>query len=183
VTFGFCFLDFFFIPIVFYIIAAICGASVEGMRDYGWIFDIGKSEPWWKFYTYYGSSEGFDSKESGYTDDVEDLKNTDWLAIWATMPTQLALYALSLHFRFWVWTDYVLHHRLFFNVLHPPLNVPALGKSLLKSLMGGSNRDFSYQSRSGSGSQQGACRTWILEPPRWHRGDGVSANSRLGDHR
>ena len=36
-----------------------------------------------------------------------DFHNTSITALWATMPTQLAL--------------------LFFNVLHPPLNVPALG--------------------------------------------------------
>jgi len=36
-----------------------------------------------------------------------DFRHTSWPAVWATMPTQVAL--------------------LFFNVLHPPLNVPALG--------------------------------------------------------
>ncbi|OJT12151.1 hypothetical protein TRAPUB_11300 [Trametes pubescens] len=39
-----------------------------------------------------------------------DFKAMDWSAFWATMPTQFAL--------------------LFFNILHPPLNVPALAVSL-----------------------------------------------------
>ncbi|CDO73882.1 hypothetical protein BN946_scf185016.g39 [Trametes cinnabarina] len=39
-----------------------------------------------------------------------DFGATDWAAFWATMPTQFAL--------------------LFFNILHPPLNVPALAVSL-----------------------------------------------------
>ncbi|KAI0660283.1 sulfate transporter family-domain-containing protein [Cubamyces menziesii] len=39
-----------------------------------------------------------------------DFGATDWSAFWATMPTQFAL--------------------LFFNILHPPLNVPALAVSL-----------------------------------------------------
>ncbi|KAI0643264.1 sulfate transporter family-domain-containing protein [Trametes meyenii] len=39
-----------------------------------------------------------------------DFKATNWSAFWATMPTQFAL--------------------LFFNILHPPLNVPALAVSL-----------------------------------------------------
>ncbi|KAF8530074.1 sulfate transporter family-domain-containing protein [Hysterangium stoloniferum] len=39
-----------------------------------------------------------------------DFRRTNWSLIWTTMPTQLAL--------------------LFFNVLHPPLNVPALAVSL-----------------------------------------------------
>ncbi|KAH9847094.1 sulfate transporter family-domain-containing protein [Lenzites betulinus] len=39
-----------------------------------------------------------------------DFKAMDWGAFWATMPTQFAL--------------------LFFNILHPPLNVPALAVSL-----------------------------------------------------
>ncbi|KAI0350290.1 hypothetical protein OH77DRAFT_1413261 [Trametes cingulata] len=39
-----------------------------------------------------------------------DFGATDWSAFWATMPTQFAL--------------------LFFNILHPPLNVPALSVSL-----------------------------------------------------
>ncbi|CCL98492.1 uncharacterized protein FIBRA_00490 [Fibroporia radiculosa] len=39
-----------------------------------------------------------------------DFKATQWSAIWSTLPTQFAL--------------------LFFNILHPPLNVPALAVSL-----------------------------------------------------
>ncbi|KAI0795819.1 sulfate transporter family-domain-containing protein [Abortiporus biennis] len=39
-----------------------------------------------------------------------DFKRTNWGALWATLPTQFAL--------------------LFFNILHPPLNVPALAVSL-----------------------------------------------------
>lgn len=37
-----------------------------------------------------------------------DLRNVHFSALWNTLPTQFAL--------------------LFFNILHPPLNVPALGR-------------------------------------------------------
>ncbi|KAF8337345.1 uncharacterized protein EI90DRAFT_2910517 [Cantharellus anzutake] len=86
---------FVVLPIVFYIIVAIGGWDVNRLRESGWIFNTGGSdEPWYRFYSYF------------------DFHETSWKAIWATMPTQLAL--------------------LFFNILHPPLNVPALGVSLGK---------------------------------------------------
>jgi len=80
------------------------------LRKDGWVFDLGsggggsKEENWWRFYEYL------------------NLGMVQWSAIWATMPTQLAL--------------------LFFNILHPPLNVPALGSFpsfLLPSLAMGAN--------------------------------------------
>ncbi|CAE6475487.1 unnamed protein product [Rhizoctonia solani] len=84
---------FIAIGVVFYIVVAIAGVDLQTLRNGGWVFDVGGStEPWWHFYTYF------------------DFKQTSWSAIWAGMPTQLAL--------------------LFFNILHPPLNVPALAVSL-----------------------------------------------------
>ncbi|CAE6445014.1 unnamed protein product [Rhizoctonia solani] len=81
------------IGVIFYIVVAIIGIDLQSLRGGGWVFDVGGStEPWWHFYTYF------------------DFRQTSWSAIWAGMPTQLAL--------------------LFFNILHPPLNVPALAVSL-----------------------------------------------------
>ncbi|KAF8597296.1 hypothetical protein BDV93DRAFT_596956 [Ceratobasidium sp. AG-I] len=86
-------LYFIAIGVVFYIVVAIAGLDLHSLRHAGWVFDVGESsEPWYHFYTYF------------------DLRKTSWSAIWAGMPTQLAL--------------------LFFNTLHPPLNVPALAVSL-----------------------------------------------------
>ncbi|KAJ1304059.1 hypothetical protein OPQ81_008466 [Rhizoctonia solani] len=84
---------FIAIGVVFYIVVAIVGIDLQTLRNGGWVFDVGGStEPWWHFYTLF------------------DFHETSWSAIWAGMPTQLAL--------------------LFFNILHPPLNVPALAVSL-----------------------------------------------------
>ncbi|KAF9505966.1 hypothetical protein BS47DRAFT_1378186 [Hydnum rufescens UP504] len=86
---------FLVIPIIFYGVVLVAGLNLDSLRASGWLFDVGTSrEPWYKFYSYF------------------DFHNTSISALWATMPTQLAL--------------------LFFNVLHPPLNVPALGVSLNK---------------------------------------------------
>ncbi|CUA78230.1 putative protein C24H6,11c [Schizosaccharomyces pombe 972h-] [Rhizoctonia solani] len=84
---------FIAIGVMFYIVVAMSGVDLQTLRSGGWVFDVGGStEPWWHFYTYF------------------DFRQTSWSAIWAGMPTQLAL--------------------LFFNILHPPLNVPALAVSL-----------------------------------------------------
>ncbi|KAF8756645.1 Sulfate anion transporter [Rhizoctonia solani] len=86
-------LYFIGIGVIFYIVVAAVGVDIQSLRSGGWVFDVGGStEPWWHFYTYF------------------DFRQTSWSAIWAGMPTQLAL--------------------LFFNILHPPLNVPALAVSL-----------------------------------------------------
>lgn len=60
----------------------------------GWVFDIQEAAhaPFYRFYTYF------------------DFGQTSWKAIWASMPTQMAL--------------------VFFGILHVPLNVPALGVSV-----------------------------------------------------
>lgn len=86
---------FLAIPVVFYIVAvAILRCPLDDLRSAGWIFDIGPaaSAPFWRFYTYL------------------DFSQTSGKALWAAMPTQLAL--------------------VFFGILHVPLNVPALGISL-----------------------------------------------------
>ena len=87
---------FLIIPPIFYIIAvAILRIPMDTLRDQGWVFDIGKSAgeaPFYRFYTYF------------------DFRHTSLEALWATMPTQLAL--------------------VFFGILHVPLNVPALGVSI-----------------------------------------------------
>ncbi|MCO5599926.1 hypothetical protein L7F22_054033 [Adiantum nelumboides] len=86
---------FLVIPILFYIIASgILRVPLEELRKEDWIFDVGKAAeaPFWRFYTYF------------------DFRKTSWEALWATMPTQLAL--------------------TFFSILHVPLNVPALAVSV-----------------------------------------------------
>ncbi|KAK7681788.1 hypothetical protein QCA50_015135 [Cerrena zonata] len=86
-------LYFIIIPIIFYIVVVAASLNLSSLRDKGWLFIIDTSDdPWYKFYSYY------------------DFRATSWSALWATLPTQLAL--------------------LFFNILHPPLNVPALAVSL-----------------------------------------------------
>lgn len=86
---------FLCIPIVFYIIASgILRVPLETLRRDDWVFDVGKAAeaPFWRFYTYF------------------DFSKTSLRALWATMPTQLAL--------------------TFFSILHVPLNVPALAVSV-----------------------------------------------------
>ncbi|UZJ54387.1 hypothetical protein CBS101457_003707 [Exobasidium rhododendri] len=86
---------FLCIPIVFYIVTAgILRIPLATLKDNDWVFDVGKAAdaPFWRFYTYF------------------DVRKTSWKALWATMPTQLAL--------------------TFFSILHVPLNVPALAVSV-----------------------------------------------------
>ncbi|PWZ03688.1 hypothetical protein BCV70DRAFT_21920 [Testicularia cyperi] len=87
---------FLLIPVVFYVVASgALGLSMQNLRDGGWVFDIGEAAskaPFYRFYTYF------------------DFSRTSLRALWATMPTQLAL--------------------VFFGILHVPLNVPALGVSI-----------------------------------------------------
>ncbi|GAC92487.1 hypothetical protein PHSY_000040 [Pseudozyma hubeiensis SY62] len=87
---------FLMIPVVFYIVAmGFIGIPIQQLRDDGWVFDIGEAASkaaFYRFYTYF------------------DFGQTSWRALWATMPTQLAL--------------------VFFGILHVPLNVPALGVSI-----------------------------------------------------
>lgn len=87
---------FLMIPVIFYIVASgILRIPIQELRNDGWVFDIGEAASkaaFYRFYTYF------------------DFGQTSWRAIWATMPTQLAL--------------------VFFGILHVPLNVPALGVSI-----------------------------------------------------
>lgn len=86
---------FLVIPIVFYIVTmGIMRLDMNTLWDRGWVFDIQASAdaPFYRFYTYF------------------ELSQISWRAVWATMPTQLAL--------------------VFFGILHVPLNIPALGVSI-----------------------------------------------------
>ncbi|TKY89922.1 hypothetical protein EX895_001219 [Sporisorium graminicola] len=87
---------FLMIPVLFYVVTTgILGIPIQQLRNDGWVFDIGESASkaaFYRFYTYF------------------DFSQTSWRALWATMPTQLAL--------------------VFFGILHVPLNVPALGVSI-----------------------------------------------------
>ncbi|CBQ68399.1 conserved hypothetical protein (N-terminal fragment), partial [Sporisorium reilianum SRZ2] len=87
---------FLMIPVLFYVVTSgILGIPIQQLRNDGWVFDIGETASkaaFYRFYTYF------------------DFSQTSWRALWATMPTQLAL--------------------VFFGILHVPLNVPALGVSI-----------------------------------------------------
>ncbi|KOS14553.1 vacuole protein [Malassezia pachydermatis] len=86
---------FLTIPVLFYVVTLLgCGLSMDTLWKRGWVFDIQESTnaPFYRFYTYF------------------DFRQTNWAALWATMPTQMAL--------------------VFFGILHVPLNVPALGVSV-----------------------------------------------------
>ncbi|KAF5347183.1 hypothetical protein D9758_011062 [Tetrapyrgos nigripes] len=102
--------DFVIIPVLFYIIVFAGRMDLEELRREGWLFDVG------------GGGEGGGSGEPGdgggasgeahwyHFYEYLDLNLIHFKPLWMTLPTQFAL--------------------LFFNVLHPPLNVPALSVSL-----------------------------------------------------
>lgn len=103
------------IPAVFYVVILCAGLDLDFLRRERWLFHIASSEEtWYKFYTYFG---GFPITpwSVALSDRGLDLTKTRWGSLWATLPTQLAL--------------------LFFNILHPPLNVPALGAYLCACLL------------------------------------------------
>lgn len=86
---------FLAIPIVFYAVSmGVFGMNMQDLRDHGWVFDVGRASdaPFYRYFSYF------------------DLRSISWEALWATLPTQLAL--------------------VFFGILHVPLNVPALGVSV-----------------------------------------------------
>lgn len=87
-------LYFLVILVVFYTVAFLFGATMKTLWDQGWVFDIQHlaNAPFYRFYTYF------------------DFYHVSWEALWATLPTQMAL--------------------VFFGILHVPLNVPALGVTL-----------------------------------------------------
>lgn len=73
-------LDFMLIPLVFYVVVFAAHLDITTLRHDGWVFDLGtsasasaKDQNWWSFYSYL------------------DFKIVRWKAVWATMPTQLAL--------------------------------------------------------------------------------------------
>jgi SulP family sulfate permease len=43
------------IPIVFYVVVAAARLDLGALRNKGWLFDVGKSEAWYTFYSYYGT--------------------------------------------------------------------------------------------------------------------------------
>ena len=49
--------DFIIIPIIFYIVVAAARLNLTSLRHNGWLFDMETSdEPWYHFYTFYGTS-------------------------------------------------------------------------------------------------------------------------------
>ena len=50
--------DFIVIPVLFYIVVAGAGLSLDDLRKHGWLFNLGDGasrEPWYKVYSYLGS--------------------------------------------------------------------------------------------------------------------------------
>lgn len=85
--------DFIIIPIIFYIVVVAAGLNLSSLRDKGWLFIIDTSDdPWYKFYSYYGSFI-FPSSFLVVSHVILsiDFRATSWSALWATLPTQLAL--------------------------------------------------------------------------------------------
>jgi SulP family sulfate permease len=46
--------DFLAIPLVFYLVVLAGRFDLSELRRSGWLFDVGTSEVWWKFYAYFG---------------------------------------------------------------------------------------------------------------------------------
>ncbi|KDQ07140.1 hypothetical protein BOTBODRAFT_180967 [Botryobasidium botryosum FD-172 SS1] len=104
-------LYFVSIGCIFYLVIAIGHLDISALRSSGWIFDVGDTNvPWWTFYTHFGTPVSTSSTGLDLTGGGTDLQQTRWDALLATLPTQFAL--------------------LFFNILHPPLNIPSLAVSL-----------------------------------------------------
>ncbi|OMJ30017.1 hypothetical protein AYI69_g448 [Smittium culicis] len=82
-----------FLPAAFYIVVFTFGLSLESLRNSGWIFAVPNTDV--SFYHYLS---------------LFDFSNTDWLAVWRTVPTMIGL--------------------SFFGILHVPINVPALSVSI-----------------------------------------------------
>nr|KAJ3422856.1 hypothetical protein HK105_005940 [Polyrhizophydium stewartii] len=81
------------VPAAFYAIVLALGISLDTLRHERWLFDLPSASetPFWTYFTYI------------------DMSAVDWRAVFATIPTQLAL--------------------TFFGILHVPINVPALAVS------------------------------------------------------
>ncbi|PVU87423.1 hypothetical protein BB561_006339 [Smittium simulii] len=81
------------IPICFYLFVFAYKIPIDKLRADGWVFPLAKSDvPFYYYLTLF------------------DLSNTDWVAIWKTVPTMIGL--------------------SFFGILHVPINVPALAVSI-----------------------------------------------------
>ncbi|KAF8586886.1 hypothetical protein K439DRAFT_882681 [Ramaria rubella] len=91
---------FLLIPLTFYAIVFAAGIDMQTLRREGWVFDVGGGGVG-------GGGGGAGAGEWYAFWGYFDIHRTSWRALWVTLPTQFAL--------------------LFFNILHPPLNVPALG--------------------------------------------------------
>ncbi|OJA08461.1 hypothetical protein AZE42_05050 [Rhizopogon vesiculosus] len=108
---------FMIIPAVFYVVVAAAQLDLNALRKDGWLFNStegagGVEDKWYGFYSYLGeevpSIEDEHMAHSIFT--RADFGLIQFTPIWTTLPIQFAL--------------------LFFNILHPPLNVPALSVSL-----------------------------------------------------
>lgn len=47
--------DFLIMPVVFYTVILGAGFNLDTLRRDGWLFDVARSEKWYRFYTYFGA--------------------------------------------------------------------------------------------------------------------------------
>ncbi|KAK0451278.1 sulfate transporter family-domain-containing protein [Desarmillaria tabescens] len=102
---------FIAIPVIFYVVVLAAGIPMDVLRKNGWVFDVqsGNEAGWYKFYGYFGRCNLRSTSRYSFSF-APDFTQVRFKPLWDTLPTQFAL--------------------LFFNILHPPLNVPALSISL-----------------------------------------------------
>lgn len=117
-------IDFIVIPFVFYFVVLAGRFNIQDLRESGWIFTTGGAhDPWYKFYTMFGSSTAFQPVSTRCTYRpirFESRSMGPLLGHNAYSASFVSLYSFTSV------ATLTPHIRLFFNILHPPLNVPAL---------------------------------------------------------
>jgi len=123
--------DFIIIPVLFYIIVAAAQLDLGVLRKEGWVFDMGVSEKesWYKFYSFFGESLPTSFRPQPLNQSISTTRRF-WLGSLRTdmgdSPDAICFVScFTAGFRRELLADGI-SDRLFFNILHPPLNVPAL---------------------------------------------------------
>lgn len=134
--------DFLIIPVIFYIVVAAAQLNMGDLRAKGWLFDMGSSgedESWYTFYSYYGVSLSpyTHSSHSSILRLRRGLCRCWSYQIWAFVvdsADSICFVCICIYILLCSCCDVSasgsdkppVRSRLFFNILHPPLNVPAL---------------------------------------------------------
>ena len=83
---------------MFYTVVGIGRFNLGELREAGWLFTSGESkDPWYKFYTLFGSFIRVTLRSIPPLNVCVDFKAIQWGPFWGALPTQLALYARFLH--------------------------------------------------------------------------------------